>query len=435
MTRWLGALCLFWINVGGAFTLEITQGMQSATPIAVAEFHSAQALPEDMGEIIRHNLRNSGRFSPIEVGALPERSPRVGTVDVLPWLHLGAEDIVVGQIERTGTDQYRIEFELLDVYEPPNAEPDVPPKNHVLLRQRFDNIPATRLRALSHHISDLIFERLTGIRGAFATRIAYILVSERNQKPFFRLEVADADGHNAKTLFTSPEPVMSPAWSPDGRHLAFVSFEHFRAEVYVVDTVTGRRDRVSHARGINGAPAFSPDGSQLALVLSKEGSPKIYLLDLRSHILRRVTSGNAIDTEPNWAPDGQSLLFTSNRGGKPQLYRLWLAGERIERITYDGDYNARGSFTPDGKSVIMVHREGGDRFQIAKLNLNTQQLTLLSNAYLDQSPSISPNGTMILYATQLEGKRILSAVSLDGRVKWRLPAGDGNVQEPAWSPY
>ena len=273
MKRWFWLLPLWCcLNVVCALTLEITQGVVGAAPIAVADFYNSSGSEVDeaskIGEIIRNNLRNTGRFAPLETGELPNSAPRIGAVDVLDWLHLGVEDIVVGQVEAIGHDRYNVSFELLEVYQSKSVD-----KSNILLHQTFRNISGERLRALAHHISDLIFERLTGIRGAFSTRIAYVVRAEKRGHPEYHLDIADADGHNAKTLFVSPEPVMSPAWSKDGKRLAFVSFENFRAEVYIVDTVTGHRKRVSHSKGINGAPAWSPDGRQLALVLSKYGSP------------------------------------------------------------------------------------------------------------------------------------------------------------------
>ncbi len=431
-------LCCLTTAVWG-LTLEITQGRVEATPIAVANFNAMNVrdLPEDIGGIIRNDLTISGRFSPLSVAELPTESPKVGSIDLLEWLSLGADNIVVGQITSSGADRYTVEVELLDVYAPDKAAGTG--GNTVVWRQKFDHVPGGRLRSLAHHISDVIFERLTGIRGAFSTRIAYVLVTGeaegRPARAVHRIEVADMDGHRPRTLFTSPEPIMSPAWSPDGRFLAFVSFEHFRAEVYVMEVATGVRRLVSHARGINGAPAWSPDGQKMALVLSKEGTPKLYVLDLRSQALQRVSSGASIDTEPSWAPDGRSLIFTSNRGGKPQIYRLWLADGRVERLTYEGDYNARASFTFDGKNVVMVHRQGAGAYRIARLNLKNNQLTILTEGELNDSPSIAPNGTMVLYGTQVSGRRMLGAVSLDGRVKLRLPAREGSAQEPAWSPY
>lgn len=425
-----------WSMVAYALTLEITQGVNSASPIAVSDFYvssrQVDSVPEDIGAVIRNDLRNSGRFAPLAVEELPVQSSKVGTLDILEWLNLGADAVVVGQVEKTGRDSYAVEFELMDMLEPRVQGQ----KSNVLLKQRFEHISGARLRPLAHHISDLIFERLTGIKGAFSTRIAYVLVSgEDRSKPIYRLEVADADGYNAKALFTSPEPVMSPSWSPDGRRLAFVSFENFRSEVYLIDVATGTRQRVSHARGINGAPAWSPDGKKLAIVLSKEGTPKIYLLDLVRHTLDKLTTGSSIDTEPSWAPDGKSLVFTSNRGGKPQIYRVWVSDKQVERVTYQGNYNAKASFTSDGRFLVMMYRDEQNVFRIAKMNLSTKQVTLLTKAELDESPSIAPNATMVLYGSQVAGKRILGAVSLDGQVKLRLPDRQGSVQEPAWSPY
>jgi TolB protein len=400
-------------------TIEITKGVEGASPIAVVPFRSVMPLaPEqDIGAIISADLARSGRFDPISAQSYAERPGSLSETDYALWRSLSIDHLVVGQINPNGAD-LNVRFQLAEVFQ-----------GEQILGFSFD-IRSNEIRRLAHHISDLIYERLTGERGAFGTRVAYIS-SNRGE---FTLSVADADGYNPQTVLRSGQPLMSPAWAPDGNRLAYVSFENRRAQIVVQDVYSGNRQIVSSAPGINGAPAWSPDGRQLAFTLSKDGNPEIYIYNLGTQNLQRVTSNTAIDTEATWAPDGQSLVFTSDRGGSPQLYRLNLSGGQPQRLTFEGDYNARASFSPDGRYLAMVHRRGG-RFHIAVTDLQNRSVRVLTDGGLDESPSFAPNGRLIMYATTEGGRGVLAAVSVDGRVQQRLVLAAGDVREPSWSPY
>ncbi|MFI4954694.1 MAG: Tol-Pal system beta propeller repeat protein TolB [Gammaproteobacteria bacterium] len=431
---------LFAQSLWAALRIEVTQGVERAIPIAVVPFmvDNNQALPQDVAQIIYQDLASSGEFR-----VLDPRSIDIGRArDFNYWKERQVDYVVLGRLQPTGMQQYQVTYELLDVLqggvgqalEGVNQTPSSATANPVILNGSQVATPA-QLRAVGHYISDQVYEKLTGVRGIFSTRVAYVNVHwQANRTPSYRLEVADADGANAKPLLVSPEPIMSPSWAPDGRQIAYVSFEKQRAEIYISDLATGQRRLVSKYPGINGAPAWSPDGKKLAVVLSKENVPKIYVLDLATNQFEQITQGSAIDTEPRWAPDGRSIIFTSSRGGGAQIYRVHLADKRVDRLTYQGTYNARGTLTPDGKHLVMIHRSDKG-FNIAAQDLANNQLYILTQTNMDESPSVAPNGRMIMYGTLDGGKRSLAAVSIDGRVKLRLPTSQGDVQEPSWSPF
>lgn len=406
-----------------ALTIEITQGMEGAAPIAIVPFGWAgnTPVPTDLGAIVAADLRRSGRFAPLPEADLIARPHLGDEVRFEDWRVLGVADLVIGQIEQTAPDQYRVQFQLFDVF-----------RGRQLAGY---SIPArgAELRRVAHRISDLIYETLTGEAGAFDTRIAYVTASNAASGKQYALQVADADGHNPQTVLRSPQPLMSPAWSADARKLAYVSFEHERAAVYVQDIGSGKRREVAAFEGINGAPAWAPGGKRLALTLSRDGNPEIYVLHLADGRLQRLTNSSAIDTEPCWAPDGRSLVFTSDRGGTPQLYRIEARGGRAERLTFEGSYNAGADFSPDGKRLTLVHGAKG-RYRIAVLDLENRLLRVLSDGGLDESPSFAPNGSMIIYATDAGRRGVLAAVSADGRFRQRLTLREGDVREPAWSP-
>jgi len=417
-------IVLFGFNVPighAALTIEITEGVESAVPVAVVPFAS-QGAPVNISAVVNADLERSGYFKMMDEQGMPGRPSTSAEVNFQDWQALGQNYLVIGQVTDAGGGQYNVQFQLLDVY-----------KSGQLLGYRMTS-SATDLRRTAHHISDLIFEKLTGKKGVFSGRIAYITTNNQgNKQQSHQLQVADADGFNPQTVASSVEPLMSPSWSPDGKKMAYVSFERKSAAIYVQTLATGERTRVAEFPGINGAPAWSPDGTRLALTLSKDGSPDIYVLNLSTRSLNRLTRSFAIDTEPSWSPDGSSIVFTSDRGGNPQLYIVPSQGGQEKRLTFSGDYNARASFSPDGKSLVMVHGNGND-YRIAVMELATRSINVLTGGRSDESPSFAPNGTMILYASKKGRTGYLSAVSLDGKMQQKLVFNSGEVREPAWAP-
>ena len=400
-------------------SIEITEGVESATPIAIVPFAS-QGAPLDLSSIVSSDLQRSGYFNPLNPQNMPSRPSTADAIHFADWKGLGQNYIVIGRIQPNGA-QFNIEFELFDVA-----------KGESLLGYRMSS-SANDLRKTAHHISDLIYERLMGKKGVFSGRIAYITSTRQGAQSNHQLMVADADGANAKAIAISPEPLMSPAWSPDAARIAYVSFEKKSAAIYTQTLATGQRERVAEFPGINGAPAWSPDGTKLAITLSKDGSPDIYILDLGSRNVTKLTKNRSIDTEPTWSPDGRNIVFTSDRGGKPQLYVVPTQGGEERRITFSGSYNARASFSPDGKYLTMVHGNGGD-YRIGVMDVNSKSISVLTSGPLDESPSFAPNGSMVLYASRKGSTGYLSAVSVDGKMQQKLVFDSTEVREPAWSP-
>ncbi len=408
-------------------TIEITQGAETGTPIAVVPFGwdaSKAALPHDVAAVVDADLARSGRFLTIakkDFLAAPHHDRDVTFKD---WRLLKAEALVIGNIVPAANGKVEVQFRLYDVF-----------REKQLTGYSYAVEPAA-LRRLAHQIADVIHEKLTGEPGAFNTRIAYVTkeTTPRAGNGVYKLQVADSDGFNAQTVVQTTEPLLSPAWSPDGRQLAYVSFEDKRSKVYLQNIADGKRELVAEHRGINSAPAFSPDGKRLALTLSREGNPEIFVLDIATRALKRLTRNPAIDTEPAWSPDGRHLIFTSDRAGKPQIYRMSADGGDAERLTFEGDYNARASYSPDGKMLTLVSRQEG-LYHIATLRLDTRALQVLTDTSLDESPSFAPNGRLIIYATEVRGRGLLASVSADGRVRQLYRLAEGDVREPAWSPY
>lgn len=434
--------CFFPLNSAYALlNLELTQGVSGAVPIVVVPFAETGRPAESVSKIIYHDLEHSGRFKVYDQAALTMHPAQAREVAFPYFQRLGADDIVVGRVQALSDGRYEVSFELLDVFKGNGA---VSEKNQgvsassqaVVLKQKFV-VSEKQLRQVAHRMSDLIYEKILGTRGIFSTRLAYIVVKHQpNRLNHYTLEVADEDGYNPRVLLSSTDPIMSPAWSPNGRQIAYVSFEKRRAAIYIQDVASGARQLVSQLPGINGAPAWSPDGRKLALVLSKGESPNIYVLHLASRQLTQITRDYYINTEPAWSPDGKYLIFTSTRSGGPQIYQYNFATQAITRLTYEGNYNARGGVTEDGNRLVTIHKNG-DAFNIALFDLNKGSMRLLtpSGTHDSSSPSVAPNGSMVLYDTVYQGRNMLAMVSTDGRVQLRLPARDGEAQDPAWSPF
>jgi TolB protein len=387
-------------------------------PIAVASFRDESGLKQQLTPVIAADLARSGLFKIVDNnGAKPQHEP--GEVDYAHWRSRSANAVVIGAVTPSAEGRYEIRFRLMDATQQTQLA-------------GFSYVAgAGQLRLTAHKIADVIYEKLAGEKGAFATRIAYVA---RLPGKRYALHVADADGFAPQNILLSKEPIISPKWSPDGTRLAYVSFEQRKPVVYVQSITTGARQAVANFFGSNSAPAWSPDGRRLAVVLSKDGGSQMFLINVEgSGQPQRLTSSNAIDTEPNFSPDGSSIMFTSDRGGSPQIYRIPVSGGAVQRVTFEGNYNVSARYSPDGKSMTLIHRCGG-RFAVAVQDFATRQIQVLSDGGLDESPGFSPNGRMILYASQIRGRGILGAISSDGRVKQRFTEDAGDIREPAWGP-
>ncbi len=398
-------------------TVEITGVGSQQFPIAVASFKSEDAPTEDIAAIVRADLARSGQFRMVDPGSAAIAEDE--RIDLGQWKARGADSLVVGSVARLADGRFDIRFRLYD---------DV--KNAQLDGLAFVS-PAAELRLTAHRIADRIYEKLTGDKGVFATRIAYVVQFSRTA---YELQVADADGANAQTALRSREPIISPRWSPDGTLLAYVSFETNKPVVYIHTLATGARRAVANFKGSNSAPAFSPDGKALAVVLSKDGNSEIYLVPIDGSNPRRMTVNDAIDTEPFFSADGAWIYFTSDRGGSPQIYRMPAAGGDAQRMTFTGDYNISPRVSPDGRLLAYVSRRN-DLFQVEVLDIGLSQELTVTDTVKDESPSFAPNGHLLLYATEVAGRGILALASTDGRARARITGPNGDIREPSWGPF
>lgn len=418
--------CVAGMAVAEEKNILVTSGSDRATPIAVVPFglQGGSVLPEDIADIIGNDLRNSGYYSPIPRQNMISQPSQASEVIFRDWKALGAQYVMVGSIVPSG-GRLQVQYALFNVAT----------EQQVLTGSVAGS--TDQLRDMAHYIADQSFEKLTGIKGAFSTRMLYVTAerfSTNNTR--YTLQRSDYDGARAVTLLQSREPILSPRFAPDGKRIAYVSFEQKRPRIFVQNIDTGRREQVTNFEGLNGAPAWSPDGSRLAFVLSKDGNPDIYVMNVASRQISRVTAGPGINTEPFWGKDGNTLYFTSDRGGKPQIYKQSVSGGGAERVTFVGNYNANPKLSADEKTLVMIHRQQGfTNFKVAAQDLLRGSVKILSETSLDESPTVAPNGTMLIYATRQQGRGVLMLVSLNGRVRLPLPTAQGEVREPSWSPY
>jgi TolB protein len=425
----LAALALMALSTPAAAVLqiEITEGAAGARPIAVVPFGWAGEgnPPEDIAGLISNDLTRSGEFEPMDRQDHVSQPTRADEVRFGNWRTLGVDHVVIGRVQPLDDGPgYNVRFQLFDVA-----------RQEQMVGYSYE-VGRNGVRSLAHEISDVVYEEITGERGAFSTRIAYVAVQGSGDQRRYTLQVSDYDGFNPRTILTSRDPVMSPAWGPDGERLAYVSFEDGRPAIYVQRVASGGRKKVSSRAGINGAPAWSPGGDRLAVTLSYEGNPEIYVIDLASNETRRVTRSGGIDTSPVWTPDGENLIFTSDRSGGPQIYSIPVdRSERARRLTFEGNYNADPDISPDGERLTFVHRMQNGRFRIAVLDRGSELMRVVSEGQLDESPTFAPNGGMILFATDHRGRGVLGSVSTDGRAAARLSQSQGDVREPAWGPF
>jgi len=400
-----------------ALTIEIVGTGANQFPVAIVSFRAEAGLSQALTPVIEADLGRSGLFKMVDAGGLNPPPYEPQDINYATWRTRGADAVIIGAVSPLPDGRYDVRFRLMDVAK----QAQLAGYAYIASREQ--------LRHTAHKIADVIYEKLTGDKGVFSTRITYVV--KRGVR--YELQVADADGYGAQTVLDSNEPIISPSWSPDGTRLAYVSFEQKKPVVYVQSLTTGGRRAVANFWGSNSAPAWSPDGKRLAVVLTKDGGSQIYIISPDGGAATRLTRSPGIDTEPNFSPDGELLLFTSDRGGTPQIYGMPVSGGEPRRLTFDGTYNVSPRFSPDGKSFTFIQRNGG-RFNVAVQDLTTRQVQVLTGGALDESPTFAPNGRMILYATEAGGRGILSAVSSDGRVKQRLTADAGDVREPAWGP-
>ena len=414
--RILLVLALFAAAVAHAqLSIEITGAGANRIPVAIAEFAGDQAAARIITATVRADLERSGLFRMVDPGGTTlDENAQVNFGD---WKGRGADALATGSLARSADGRMEARFRLYDT------------QKQVALGGAAYLTGNDQLRAAGHRIADYIYEKLTGEKGVFSTRIAYVVKSGGQ----FRLQIADADGQGAVTALNSPEPIISPVWSPDGRRIAYVSFEKKKPVVYVHHLASGQRQVVANFKGSNSAPAWSPDGRRLAIVLSKDGNSQIYGVNADGTGAQRLSQSSGIDTEPRFAPDG-SIYFTSDRGGSPQIYRMSGSGGDPQRVSFEGSYNVSPRPSPDGKSLAFISRRDG-RFQLAVMDLASRQVQILTDSNKDESPSFAPNSRMILIATETGGRGVLSAVSSDGRIKQRLSIAAGDVREPAWGPF
>ena len=404
------------------------QGVAQPTPVAIVPFGyegQGPGMPLDVAKVVTDDLRRSGRFEPIGEEKMLQKPTDGADVDFQDWSFVGVEAVVVGKVIQTGENAYTVQFQLFDVF-----------GRRQLVGYRMPNVTRATMRGAAHRVADMVYEKLTGIKGVFGTRVAYVTARQQGDDRLYSLVVSDQDGFNEGTIMESTDPIMSPAWSPDSRQLAYVSFEDNQSSIWVQTLRSGNRFKVSAKPGVNGAPSFSPDGRKLVITLGGvDGNLDIYVLDINTRRATRLTTHRAIDTEGTWSPDGEYIYFNSDRSGGPQIYRIRATGGTPERVTFEGSYNARPRLSPDGKKLAMVHNDRGN-YRIAVMDLERKDLLVLSTGRQDESPSFAPNSDILIYATRQGRNGVLETVSADGLIRQKMASrAGGDVREPVWSPF
>ncbi len=431
MLKKLQLVALLGLIAAGAAKAELVidvQGIAQPTPVAIVPFGwegQAPNMPLDVAKVITDDLRRSGRFAPIGEDKMLQKPTDGADVDFQDWGFVGVEAVVVGMVTQTGDNAYELRFQLFDVF-----------GQRQLVGFRMPAVTKSTMRGAAHRAADMIYEKLTGIKGVFGTKVAYVTAQRQADEQLYSLIVSDQDGFNEHTIMESKDPIMSPAWSPDSRQLAYVSFEGNKSSIWVQTLRSGNRFSVSSKPGINGAPSFSPDGRRLVVTLGgRDGNLDIYVLDINSRRTTRLTTHRAIDTEGSWSPDGRHIYFTSDRSGGPQVYRVPSTGGTPERVTFEGSYNARPRLSPDGNKLAMVHNDRGN-YRIAVMDLERKDVLVLSNGRQDESPSFAPNSDILIYATRQGREGVLETVSADGLIRQKMASrAGGDVREPVWSPF
>lgn len=402
--------------------IRVTEGADSAIPLSVVPFSESGSMPsgDKLSSIVQADLAMSGEFRPLSPEKMLSLPSKRSDIYFRDWRMLGQRYVLVGELTRNG-DRVEARYELFDV----NREERILGETAAA--------PASNIRSLAHHVSDKVYEAITGVPGAFSTKLAYVTLDRANGKARYRLQVSDIDGKRAKIRLESKEPIMSPAWSPDGKKLAYVSFESGKPAIFVHELRTGQRTKVADFRGLNSAPTWSADGQSLLMTLSKDGNAEIYKMNLQTQKVTKLTNHWAIDTEAVWDSSGEGVFFTSDRSGGPQIYYMSQPGAEPSRITFGSRYNARPRPDSKGEYVYYVHQRNG-AFLIARTNLKNDEETVLTRTESDESPSVSPNGRMLIYATKQSGESVLTVISADGGAAYSLPASEGDVRDPAWGP-
>ena len=426
--RLLASVIVFCIGTVSLVThaqveLNISGAEVKGIPIAIVPFKvlDGSEIEHKIHEVVSFDLRASGKFEPIAANNYLSNPSRNEEVQWKDWRFIAAEVLVIGEIWTLGPDKYEVQFQMYDIAR----------EQRIGNGKRISGVSAADLRTAAHVVSDNVYQAFTGRQGAFQSRMAYVSRSEvEYQRYRYRLMVSDWDGYNAREVYASWNPILSPDWSPDSQHLAFVGFGEKGSIIKTIDLKTLEKQTIASFKGVNSAPAWSPDGSKIAYSTSQHGSPDIYLYDVQTRQHTRISTHYSIDTEPSWSPRGDSFLYTSSRTGKPQIYSYNIGDQSVSRVTFEGDESANASYDLTGGQIVMVH-EGG---KIAIMDEESSRITMLSNAKFDESPSFSPNGDMVLYRTEQQYEPAFMVASTDGRVRTRLDLVSGDVREPAWSP-